>query len=105
MNQPSHVESLTETLRNFGLSDAPEDSEHLLFRPQADSGLALTAFDQIPRYLFRVASPKSTGTTNETWVCSESTSQNRNSYTDGIFFDLNIEKRTTIARTLNLHLR
>jgi hypothetical protein len=105
MNQPSHVECLTETLRNFGLSDAPEDSEHLLFRPQADSGLGLTAFDQIPRYLFRVASPKSAGTTNETWVRSESASQNGNSYTDDIFFDLNIEKRTTIARILNLHLR
>jgi hypothetical protein len=105
MKHHSNVERLTETLRNIGLSVAPEDSEHLLFRPQADSGLASTAFDHIPRYLFRVASPKSAGTTNETWVRSESASQSGNSYTDDIFFDLNIEKRTTIARTLNLHLR
>lgn len=99
------MEGLAETLRNTHLSGVPEDSEHLLFRPQADSGLAPTAFDRIPRFLFRVASPKSSGTTNETWVRSESAAQNQNSHMDDIFFNLNAEMRTTIARTLNLHLR
>lgn len=99
------MDSLADTLRNTHLRDVPENSEHLLFRPQADSRLTPSAFDRIPRYLFRVASPKSAGTTNETWVRSELATQGQNPYTDDIFFNLNDEMRTTVARTLNLHLR
>lgn len=85
------MDSLADTLRNTHLRGVPENSEHLLFRPQADSRLAPSAFDRIPRYLFRVASPKSAGTTNETWVRSELAAQGQNPYTDDIFFNLNDE--------------
>lgn len=99
------MEYLTETMGNVRLGGPSEDPEQLLFKPQADSGLAPTALDEIPRYLFRVASPLSSGTTNGIWVRSKSAYQNRNFFTEDIFFGLNAEKRTTIARTLNLHLR
>lgn len=55
------MESLTETMRNARLGGPSEDPEHLLFNPQEGSGLAPTALDEIPRYLFRVASPHSDG--------------------------------------------
>lgn len=99
------MENLTDVLTNTRLSGTPEEPEHLLFRPQAGSGLAQKALDEIPRYLFRVVSPHTVGTTNETWVHSESASQNQGSSTEDVFFNLNSDKRTTIARTLNLHLR
>ncbi|KAE8327017.1 hypothetical protein BDV39DRAFT_176107 [Aspergillus sergii] len=99
------MENLTDTLANTHLSGPPEQSEQLLFRPQVGSGLLPTALDNVPRYLFRVVSPKSVGATNETWVHSESVSQNQGFSMEDVFFNLNSEKRTTIARTLNLHLR
>lgn len=99
------MENLSDQMRNASLGDPSEDPNHLLFKPQAGSGLAPTALDEIPRYLFRVASPLSSGTTNGMWVRSESAYQNRNFFTEDIFFNLDDEKRTTIARTLNLHLR
>ncbi|KOS47657.1 hypothetical protein ACN38_g1315 [Penicillium nordicum] len=99
------MESLTETMRNARLGGPSEDPEHLLFNPQEGSRLAPTALDEIPRYLFRVASPHSDGTTNGTWVRSKSAYQNPTFSTEDVFFGLNADKRTTIARTLNLHLR
>lgn len=96
------MEILTETLRNTRLSDEPEQ---LVFRPQADSGLAENALDNIPRYLFRVVTPRSDGKTNGTWARSQAAYQNRDSSLEDIFFHLDYEKRTTIAHTLNLHLR
>ncbi|KAJ5193367.1 hypothetical protein N7449_009509 [Penicillium cf. viridicatum] len=86
------MEYLTETMRNVRLGDLSEDPEQFLFSPQADSGSAPTALDEIRRYLFRVASPLSSGTTDEIWVCSESAYQNRNFFTEDIFFGLNAEK-------------
>ncbi|KAJ5395037.1 uncharacterized protein N7487_009340 [Penicillium crustosum] len=88
------MENLSDQMRNASLGDPSEDPNHLLFKPQAGSGLAPTALDEIPR-----------GTTNGMWVRSESAYQNRNFFTEDIFFNLDDEKRTTIARTLNLHLR
>ncbi|KGO78348.1 hypothetical protein PITC_059610 [Penicillium italicum] len=99
------MESLSETMRNARLGDPLDDPENLLFRPRIGSGLAPTALDEIPRYLFRVASPCSNGTTNKTYVRSESAYQNHISSTEDIFSDLNDEKRITIAHALNLHLR
>lgn len=99
------MDSLTETMDNVRLEDSCGELEELLFRPQADSGLPENALDQIPRYLFRVVSPRSDGETNETWVRSESAYRNRESSMEDIFFGLDTKKRTTIARTLNLHLR
>lgn len=99
------MDTLTETMRDTRLSDRPEELEQLLFRPQAGSGLAQSALDEIPCYLFRVVSPHSVGETNETWVRSESACRNESSSMEDIFLNLDTEKRTTIARTLNLHLR
>lgn len=101
----SMIERLADDLTNTHLTGPPEESEHLLFKPQIGSGFSQKALDEIPRYLFRVVSPHSVGETNEMWVHSESASLNRRSSTEDIFFELNSEKGTTVARTLNLHLR
>lgn len=99
------MDSLTETMANSGLYDQSRELEELLFRPQADSGLPANALDHIPRYLFRVVTPRFDGETNETWVRSESAYRNRESSIEDIFFGLDTKKRTAIAQTLNLHLR
>ncbi|KAB8257965.1 hypothetical protein BDV32DRAFT_76683 [Aspergillus pseudonomiae] len=99
------MDSLTEALRSTRLSDDPQELEQLLFTPLENSGLEANAFNNIPRYLFRVVSPCSDGETNEKWVRSEAAKQNISSSVEDIFFSLNREKRITIARTLNLHLR
>lgn len=92
-------------MEKFRLSDGHEESEQLQFRPQADGGIAETVLDNIPRYLFRVASPRSNGNTNEIWVRSESAHWNKSSSTEDTFSNLDSKKRTEIAQTLNLHLR
>ncbi|RHZ60739.1 uncharacterized protein CDV56_107313 [Aspergillus thermomutatus] len=99
------MDNLTESMRNTHLEDGPGELEQLLFRPQADSGLAEKALDNIPRYLFRVVSPRSDGETNRIWARSESAYRKRSSSLEDIFFLLDKKKRTTIARTLNVHLR
>lgn len=99
------MDILTEAMENTRLGDAPGESEQLQFRPQADSGIAETVLNNIPRYLFRVASPRSDGNTNEIWVRSESAHRNRNSSREDIFSNLDSKKRTEVAQTLNLHLR
>ncbi|KAF4231148.1 hypothetical protein CNMCM8980_005372 [Aspergillus fumigatiaffinis] len=99
------MDNLTESMRNTHLDDGPEELEQLLFRLQGDSGLAEKALDNIPRYLFRVVSPRSDGETNGIWACSESAYRKRSSSSEDIFFLLDNKKRTTIARTLNVHLR
>lgn len=99
------MNDLTETLGNVCLSDQSEELEQLLFRPQQGSGLAQTALDEIPRYLFRVVCPDSVGEANEAWVRSEAASKNERSSMEDIFFNLDNEKRRTIARMLNLHIR
>lgn len=99
------MDQLTENMENTRLSDGPTESEQLLFMPQADSGIGDMALHHIPRYLFRVASPRSDGNTNETWVRSESAHREKDSSMEDIFFNLNSEKRANIAKILNLHLR
>jgi hypothetical protein len=99
------MDDLTESMRNTRLDDGPEELEQLLFRPQADSGLAEKALDNIPRYLFRVVSPRSDGETNGIWARSESAYRKGSSSSEDNFFLLDNKKRTTIARTLNVHLR
>ena len=99
------MDILTEAMGNTRLGDGPEALEQLLFRPQADSGIVETVLDNIPRYLFRVASPRSDGNMNEIWVRSESAHWNKSSSTEDIFSNLDSKKRAKIARTLDLHLR
>lgn len=99
------MNDLTETMGNVSLSYQSEELEQLLFRPQQGSGLAQTALDDIPRYLFRVVCPHSVGETNEAWVRSEAASKNEDSSMEDIFFNLDNDKRRTVARMLNQHIR
>ena len=94
------MDNLTEAIGNTHLSD-----DQLQFRPRADSGIAETVLKNIPRYLFRVASPRSNGITNEIWVRSESAHWNKSSSTEDFFSNLDCKKRTEIAQALNLHLQ
>lgn len=61
------LEDLTTGLQAISLSEP----EHLLFnRTKANSWLR-SKFNDIPRYLFRVSTPSSDGTTDEFWVKSK----------------------------------
>ncbi|KAI9374870.1 hypothetical protein BJX61DRAFT_540374 [Aspergillus egyptiacus] len=98
------MDRLVETFEHTSLNGGPHQPEQLLFNPPPDSGLQ-NALDNIPRYLFRVASPKSDGETTETWVHSHAASKDMSNSCEDIFSDLDDDKRTIIARTLNVHLR
>ncbi|KAJ9365395.1 hypothetical protein C8Q69DRAFT_528711 [Paecilomyces variotii] len=96
---------LAERLRNTHLSIRPGEKEQLLFKPRADAELTRDVLCNIPRYLFRIVSPLSGGETDGIWMRSEAASRNMKSSREDIFFGLNFEKRETIARTINVHLR
>ncbi|KAL8982341.1 MAG: hypothetical protein Q9177_005302 [Variospora cf. flavescens] len=75
--------------------------DHLLFKPPDNNSSLKEAFDNIPRYLFRVTTPKSDGTTDRTWVKSkDAKSGEPNSSTDVFARD-----STSVAEMLNRHLR
>lgn len=96
---------LAERLRNTHLSIRPGEKEQLLFNPGADAEITRDVLCNIPRYLFRIVSPLSGGETDGIWMRSEAASRNMSSSREDIFFGLNSEKRETIARTINVHLR
>ena len=101
------MDGLTEAMERTNLSGRHsrlEELEQLLFQPQPESDVAETALDNIPRYLFRISSPRSDGFTNEIWVKSEAAHRNKISSTEDIFFNLDNEKRADIAQILSLHL-
>lgn len=102
------MDVLTEAMERANISGSHYgrgELEQLPFQPQPESGIADTVLDNIPRYLFRIASPRSDGFTNEIWVKSESAYRNMSSSTEDIFYNLDNEKRAGIAQILNLHLR
>ncbi|EDN08841.1 predicted protein [Histoplasma mississippiense (nom. inval.)] len=99
------VATLTDSMRNTHLSDSLGEPECLLFNPQGDTSWLQERLDKIPRFLFRVASPRSDGETNETWVRSESASRDKVRCQEDTFSALNSERRRVIARALNEHLR
>lgn len=99
------MDDLTETMESARLEDGPQEPEYLLFEPKEDSGLPQEALNRIPRYLFRVVSPRSDGITSEKWVRSKAVKENGRSPPKDIFFNLDSSKKVTVARTLNLHLR
>ena len=89
-------EDLTERLQALSLS------EHLLFNPIGDKLWLRRQLDDIPRYLFRVYTPASDGTTDEVWVKSKAASHDTaNSRTD--IFPINDNEQ--VADMLNIHLR
>ncbi|XMA13668.1 hypothetical protein WAI453_006459 [Rhynchosporium graminicola] len=78
------------------------DPEYLLFRPGLENARLSEKFNQIPRYLFRVFTPRSRGKTNWTWTKSmDARGGNRNSKVD-IFAR---ENRAEVAGMLYRHLR
>lgn len=101
----SKMERLADDLRKIHVDDSIEEANQVLFRPPTGSGFARTAFHEIPRYLFRVVTPRSDGITDETWARSELACQDPESSTEDVFFNLDDAKRKVIAQTLNLHLR
>ncbi|KAJ5875423.1 uncharacterized protein N7473_012770 [Penicillium subrubescens] len=98
------MESLTDAMGSTRLSDEPEEPEQLLFNPSPNSGIDETILNNIPRYLFRLATPNSAGITNERWVCSESVRQNTPSSMEDVFFNMDNEKQIKVARILDSHL-
>ncbi|KAF3391371.1 hypothetical protein F1880_007674 [Penicillium rolfsii] len=99
------MESLNRAMGSARLGDEPEEPEQLLFIPPPDSGIDEAVLNNVPRFLFRLATPESAGTTNERWVRSESACQTTPSSTEDIFFNLDNNKRRNVARTLDSHLR
>ena len=57
---------IVDALQALSLSDP----EYLLFCPSSEKAWLWEKFDDIPRYLFRVFTPNSRGTTNGTWTKS-----------------------------------
>ncbi|KAJ5638693.1 hypothetical protein N7528_001083 [Penicillium herquei] len=96
------MDNLTLAMQNIDFHDEPEQLEQLLFRPQ---GKPATSLDIIPRYLFRVVSPKSDRETNERWVKSVSACCDEESSREDIFSNLDANKRATVANRLNLQLQ
>jgi hypothetical protein len=90
---------LTDELQALSLSEP----EYLLFNPTGDKAWLRRKFDDIPRYLFRVFTPKSDETTTDrVWVKSKDASHDSaNSEVDILARDNNQQ----VASMLNRHLR
>ncbi|OAL46890.1 hypothetical protein IQ07DRAFT_480865, partial [Pyrenochaeta sp. DS3sAY3a] len=76
--------------------------EHLLFQPSGSKSELLKSLDNIPRYLFRVFTPKATGITDASWTKSKDARHGRPSPEVDIF---DYTHDTTVAAMLNRHLR
>ncbi|KAE8131261.1 hypothetical protein BDV38DRAFT_288860 [Aspergillus pseudotamarii] len=99
------VDNLTETMNAAHLHDVHDGRGVLPFCPPTNASRMLKALNNIPTFLFRVASPYFDGETNETWVRSESSKRGNTSSLEDIFHGLNDTKRRIVAQTLNKHLR
>lgn len=84
------ISDIADSLSTLTLSDP----EYLLFRPSGDKAHLNEKFGEIPRYLFRVFTPKSRGTTNEFWAKSNDASK----------MDIFEESDISVASMINRHL-
>ena len=91
-------ENLADTFRSLRLSDL----ECLLFCPTGEKAWLREKFNDIPRYLFRVFTPKSCGTTDASWTKSMDARHGREDSTKDI---LARRDNRQVARMLNRHLR
>lgn len=91
------LENLASELQFLTLS-GPE----LLFRPTGDKAWLRQKFDDIPRYLFRVFTPKSCGATDKSWTVSKDA---RNASPTSQVDILARVDNGQVARMLNRHLR
>ena len=93
-----YPKDLAEELQTLNLTEP----EYLLFNPTGDRAWPRRNFDDVPRYLFRVSTPKSDGTTNRIWVKSKDAMHcHENSKMD--VFESN--QNQLMANTLERHLR
>lgn len=91
-------EGLTEELQALSLSK-PDD---LPFNPTGDKGWLREKFDEIPRYLFRVSTPYSDGTTDRFWVKSKNARRDCADSRLDVFASV---RNQHVASMLNRHLR
>jgi hypothetical protein len=78
------------------------DPQYLLFRPGRENAWLREKFNEVPRYLFRVFTPKSRGETHRIWTKSmDAKDGNQNSRVD-IFAR---ESKEEVAGMLYRHLR
>jgi hypothetical protein len=78
------------------------DPEYLLFCPSGDKAWLQGKFDNIPRYLFRVFTPKSCGATDRSWTKSMDARRATGRSRVDIFAR---ENNGQVARMLHRHLR
>ena len=90
--------SLVGQLQTLSLSDR----EYLLFEPEGHHSHLRSKFKDIPKYLFRVSTPRSDGITNEYWVKSMDVRHGRASGDRDIFGS---EDYASTATMINRHLR
>lgn len=76
------VSSLTAATRNLYLGEP----ECLPFCPQEENIINRQALGNIPRFLFRVATPKSRGENHETWMRSNAAIRNSSICREDVFF-------------------
>ncbi|KAI4191610.1 MAG: hypothetical protein LQ346_004710 [Caloplaca aetnensis] len=103
MSEPPAV-GLSYILQRLDLAEP----EYLLFDPTGSRAWLKETFDGIPRYLFRVTTPKSDGTTDRFWVKSRNAVHERGNYNDDIFrwhHDSAWHHNRTISSMLNSHLQ
>ncbi|KAH9204265.1 hypothetical protein DL95DRAFT_122063 [Leptodontidium sp. 2 PMI_412] len=89
---------ITDELLALSLSDP----EYLLFCPSGDEAWLQEKFDDIPRYLFRVFTPKWCGTTDRSWTKSMDARRATEKSRVDIFAR---EDNEQVARMLHRHLR
>jgi len=78
------------------------EPEYLLFNPTGDKAGLRAKFDDVPRYLFRISTPKSDGTTDKFWVKSKDARHGRMNSREDV---LELDDNQQVAGMLNRHLR
>ena len=78
------------------------EPEYLLFNPIGDKAGLRAKLDDVPRYLFRISTPKSDGTTDKFWVKSKDARHGRMNSREDV---LELDDNQQVASLLNRHLR
>lgn len=92
------LEGLADKIQGLALDDA----EYLPFCPPDEIKQTMEGFGNIPRYLFRVFTPKSGGITDKFWTKSLDASLSGKDHKTDIF--ARVDKRP-VAKMINSHLR
>jgi len=92
------AEHLTQQLQGLNL----RDPEGLPFRPTGKKAWLNSTLTNVPRYLFRIFTPKSCGSTDASWTKSKDAREMHADYAIDIF---SREKDEQVAAMINRHLR